>query len=242
MPDYTDNFDNIISESGLSQSAVMGMADIGILSRFNLFKFYTSRENNASAALVVRNLGPPVLDEPLPTVMNAAISYKPIRPLTLAFDFNLPFNLVDIELSEQPYMAFGISANVTNFLVMRGGVMYKAGSSRVTVGSAVNLNNISLDINYTLDLLTQLQPLNRISLGVRFDLGDGGRQQKANKVDELYFLGLEAYSRGNLEDARYCWEEALRLDPKYDPARQSLAMLVNREDLIQRIDELFRLD
>ena len=242
MPDYTDNYDNIIAGSGLSQSAFMGMADIGLLTRFDLLKFYSSRERNASAAIVVRNLGPPVLGEPLPTVANAAISYKPVRPLTIAFDFNLPINMMDISLSELPYMALGISVDVTNFLSMRTGVLFKAGSSRVAVGSAISMDKLSVDINYTLDLLTQLQPLNRISLAVRFDLGDNDRSQKTNKVEELYLLGLDAFSRGNFTDARLCWEEALRIDPQYEPAKDSLNMLNNREGLTNRIEELYSLD
>ncbi|GBU28920.1 hypothetical protein R84B8_02482 [Treponema sp. R8-4-B8] len=242
MPDYADDSDSIIKGSGLSQSAVMVMADIGVLTRFNFLKGYVSRDKNASVAVVIRNLGPPALDEPLPTVLNAAISYKPIRPLAFAFEFSLPLNLTDISLSESPYGALGVSVNITNFLSMRAGVMVKSGSSRITVGSAINMNKISLDINYTLDLLTQLQPLNRISLAVRFDLGDGGRRQLSDKVDELYLLGLDAYSQGNLDDAKLCWEEALKLNPKYEPARESLEMLETREDLRQRIEDLYKLD
>jgi len=243
MPDFTDNFDNIIGDSGKSQSAAMAMADIGLLTRFNLFKSYTARDRNASAALVVRNLGPPAMDEALPTVLNAAISYKPVRPVAVAFDFNMPLNLLDFSLSESPYASLGISANITAFLAMRAGFMYKPGASRVAVGSAVNLNKISFDINYSLDLLTQfLQPLNRISLAVRLDLGDGGRGKLADDVDELYLLGLDAYSRGNLEDAKKCWEEALRMNPKYEPAKESLAMLEDREKLRERIEDLYRLD
>ena len=136
----------------------------------------------------------------------------------------------------------GVSANVTKFLSMRTGILYRAGSSRFSVGSAINLDRIALDVNYSLDLLTQLQPFNRLSLGVRLDLGDNGRQQKANKAEELFLLGLEAYSRGNIPDAKLCWEEALRIDPKYDPARESLNMLINREDLVHRIEDLNRLE
>jgi tetratricopeptide (TPR) repeat protein len=242
VPDYAHNNGSPVGDSGLSQSAVTAMADIGLLTRFNLLKTYSARERNASAALVIKNLGPPSLDEPLPTTISAAISYKPIRPLTLAFDFSVPVNLADTSLSESPFFAFGASVNITNFLSMRAGVLYKAGSSRVTVGSAVDLDKISVDVNYTLDLLTQLQPLNRISLAVRLDLGDGGRMQTAEKVNELYLLGYEAYSVGNFADARVCWEEALRLDPKYEPARESLNMLNSREDLNERIQDLNRLD
>jgi len=242
MPDYTDDRDNIIKGSGLSQSAVMGMADIGLLTRFNFLKPYVSREKNASAAFVVRNLGPPSMGEPLPTVVTAAVSYKPARPITLALDFNYPLNLTDISLSELPYGSAGIAANITNFLSFRSGILVKPGSSRVTVGSAVNLNNISMDINYTLDFLTQMQPLNRISLGVRLNLGDGGRSLVSGRIDELYLLGLEAYSRGNIVDARICWEEALRLNPRYDPALEAMQMLNEREGLTQRVDDLQRLD
>ena len=242
MPDYTDSDDAIIPGSGLSQSAVMGMADVGLLARFNLFKFYGSRENNASAALVVKNLGPPALDEPLPTVLNAAIAYKPIRPLVIGFDFFLPINMMDISLSEKPYFALGTAVNITGFFSMRAGTILKPGSSRFVVGTAISLEKIAIDINYSLDLLSQLQPMNRISLGVRFDLGDGGRRQLSDTVDELYLLGMDALSRGNYEDARLCWEEAIRLDPKFSPAIESLRMLANREELNQRIEDLYRLE
>jgi hypothetical protein len=243
MPDFTDYEDSIIIGSGRANSAVMVMADIGALTRFDFFKRYASREKNASAALVIRNIGPTSLGHPLPTAINAAISYKPIRPLTLALDFTQPINLQNFSESERLYLAFGVSANVTNFLTMQGGFMLKSGSNRLTIGSSINLNRIALDVNYTLDMLTQsqtIQPLNRISLGVRLDLGDRGRRELSDRVDELYFLGLEAFSRGNLGDARSCWEEALRLNPRFEPARESLVMLTEREDLIQRVEDLYR--
>ena len=240
MPDYTDNYDNVISGSGMSQSAIMGMADLGLLTRFDFLKTFSSREKNAAAALVIRNLGPPSMGDPLPTAVNAAISYKLFRPLTIAFDFTLPVNLTDIMLSEKPYMSFGLAANVTNFLSMRAGFMLKAGSSRVTVGSALNLNRIAIDVNYTLDMLTQMQPMNRVSIGVRLDLGDRGRRIMSDRVDELYLLGLEAYASGNLADARLCWEEALRLNPRFDPAIESLSMLEEREELNRKVEDLYR--
>jgi hypothetical protein len=220
----------------------MGMADIGFLTRFDLFKFYEAREKNASAAFVLRNLGPPALDEPLPTVINAAVSYKPIRPLLFAFDLNIPVNFVDFSQSGMPNVSLGVSANITRFLSMNAGMLYRAGSSRFSIGSSIDLNLLVLDINYTLDLLTQMQPLNRVSLGVRLDLGDSGRQQRAIRAEELFLLGLEAYSRNNIPDARLCFEEALRIDPKYEPAREGLTMLEDREKLIQRVDELHSLD
>jgi len=241
MPDYVGS-GNTGSGSGLSQSAVMGMLDIGLLTRFNFLKTYASRDKNTSVALVVKNIGPPALGEPLPTVAGAAVSYKPVRPVTLALDFYMPLNMMDFDLSEKPYFAFGTAVNVTKFLSMRAGTMVKAGGSRITIGSAVNLEKVAIDVNYTLDLLTQLQPLNRVSLGVRLDLGDGGRQNIADKVNELYLLGLDAFAQGKYSDARVCWQEALKLDPRFDPAQEGLNMLKNRQELQERVEDLFKLD
>jgi tetratricopeptide (TPR) repeat protein len=242
MPDYTDDEDHIISGSGQSQSAAMAMADVGVLTRFDFLKPYNSRERNTSAALILRNLGPPAMDDPLPTVATAALSYKPLRPLLFSFDFSYPINMRDPALSEKPYWAAGAAVNITSFLSMRTGLLFKSGNIRLALGSAIDLNKISLDVNYTLDLLTQMQPLNRVSVGIRFDLGDQGRKQTASRVDELYLAGLDAYARGNYPEAQYYFEEVLKIDPKFDPAREGLKTIQHGLSVQQRIDDMQRLD
>ncbi|MDR2662816.1 MAG: UPF0164 family protein [Treponema sp.] len=248
MPDYSDaddkgnNSGKLISGSGLSQSAAMAMVDIGALTRFNLFKFYNAREKNMSAALVVRNLGPPAKGEPLPTSVTAALAYKPIRPLTLDFDFTLPMNMQDISLSEKPYWAAGLNVDITEFLSMRTGLLGRYGGYRVTIGSAVNLGKIALDVNYSLDLLTQITPLNRVSLGIRFNFGDQGRQETRDKVDSLYLSGLDAYAQGNYQDAKSYWEEALTLDSRFDPAKEGIALIGGTDALDDRIQTMQNLD
>lgn len=116
--------------------------------------------------------------------------------------------------------------------------MGKAGNARVTVGSGIKLDKISLDINYTLDLLTQLQPLNRISLGARIDLGDQGRKALSDKVDALYLSGLDAYSRSDFTTAQNNWEEALKLDSRYEPAREGLNVLKKTLGIENRINDM----
>ena len=247
VPDYTDaddqgnNQGQLISGSGRSQSTGMVMADLGVLTRFNVLKFYNSREPNGSAAVVMRNFGPPAMEEPLPSVITAALAYKPLKPLLFSFDFSVPLNFHDISLSEKPYWAFGIAADITKFLSMRTGLMGKAGNVRITLGSAINLEKISLDINYSMDLTTQIQPLNRVSVGVRFDLGDQGRKAKAAKVDELYLEGLKAYSSSDMNTARDCWEEALELDPRFSPAKEGLAIIYKTQQTEERIRDMQRL-
>jgi hypothetical protein len=243
VPDYTDKDSNsVLSGSGWDQSAGMAMADLGALTRFDFLKFYHSRERNSSAALVIRNLGPPSMGEALPSSIVAALSYKPLRPVLLSFDFSLPFNMENLELSEKPWWSAALAVGVTSFLSMRGGLMAKSGNVRLTVGSAVHLKKISLDVNYTMDLLTQIQPLNRVSLGVRLDLGDQGRARLAAEVDRLYLEGLDAYAQGDYSLAQQNWTEALRLNPQFVPVQESLSILEEVIAVQQRMDELQRLD
>jgi len=248
VPDYSDaddqgnNEGTLLSGSGRSQSAAMAMADIGALTRFNLLKMYNSREKNMSVALVIRNLGPPVRGEPLPSSATAALAYKPLRPLTLAFDFTLPVNMQDFALSEKPYWAAGLNVAITDFLSMRAGLLGRSGGYRATMGSAVELGKIALDLNYSLDLLTQFTPMNRISLAARINFGDQGRAQNADRVDSLYLSGLDAYSAGNIEEARRNWEAALSINPKFDPAKEGLALIQNSSLLDSRINDMQSLD
>ena len=247
IPDFSDaddqgnNQGQLISGSGLSQSAIMVMTDIGALTRFDFLKPYSSRERNTSVALVLQNLGPPSKGEPLPTVITAALAYKPLRPLIFSFDFSVPINFVNISLSEKPYWAFGFSGDIVSFLSMRMGILGKAGNFRLTVGSAINMQKMSLDINYTLDLLTQIQPLNRVSLGLRLNLGDQGRKATSEKVDSLYIQGLDAYASYKYEDARNYWEQALELDPRFEPAREALGIINKTLGVQERINNMSRL-
>lgn len=242
MPDYSDDAGKVISGSGADQSIFALMGDVGALTRFNLFKFYYARERNASAALVLRNLGPAPLGEPLPTVAVAGLSYRPIRPVQLSFDYSVPINLVDPSLSLKPYWATGISVAVTDFLSMQGGFMVRATNPRITLGSRVLVAGLDLNVNYTLDLLTQLQPFNRISVSARFNFGDGGRKEKAAKVDNLYLRGLEEYAGGNLEGALTLWVEALQLDPGFDPAREGVDAIRSSNELLKKMDSIQRLE
>jgi tetratricopeptide (TPR) repeat protein len=244
VPDFSDSDDldnktgSLVSGSGWEQSAAMAMADIGALTRINFLKFYNGRDRNLSFALALRNLGPPAQEDPLPTVAVAGLSWKPLRPILLSFDYSLPINITDFGLSEQPYWAAGLSAQITGFLSLRCGLLAKHGNARITLGSAVELQKLSLDLNYTLDLLTQLAPLNRVSLGVRFNLGDQGRADREADAEALYIQGLSYYAQGKLEQAQHCWEEALKTDPRFEPAAEGLSLVARSRALMGRIDEM----
>jgi hypothetical protein len=219
-------------------SALGVMIDAGLLSRFNLFKFYSSRDKNFSLALTVKNLGPPVQGDPLPTEATFGLAYSPIRPLIVSLDVTQPIDLVDISTSEQLSIAGGALMQVSDFFQIHGGMLVEGGNPRITIGSTFDVQLARITVNYTLDLTTQFTPLNRVSVQAAFSLGDLGRGDIAKKVDTLYLSGLDAYARGEIDAAIALWDEALKLDPTFDPAKESRKAALASKGLKQTIIEL----
>jgi hypothetical protein len=214
---------NIPAEIYPDQSALTGMIDVGLLTRLNFLKFYISRSRNFSVGAVVKNLGLPALGEPLPTMATLGIAYSPIRPLTWAFDFNLPFSLNPVEYpAEHWYLASGLSVSVTDFLSVQGGFQLRGDNPRVSVGTALDLEKVSFVLNYNLDLSGRLNPADKFSVEARVHLGDGGRKAIQNQVDELYLNGMEAYANGKFAEAILYWQKVLELDPQFLPALQNI--------------------
>lgn len=242
MPDYSDDAGTVTPGSGGDQSAVAIMADFGMLTRFNLFKLYSSRDKNFSFGLALKNFGFPVLDEPMPTVATAGIAYNFFKPILVSADISFPINLMDPALSEDPYWSVGYRMTITDFWKLQAGLLIKGGNPRISVGAAIDFSPLTLEVNYTLDLTTQFSPLNRMSIEARFDMGDLGRAAKATRAEELYLQGLDAYAAGDLELAITYWDESLRLNPYFDPARENRDTAVDALALRQRILELQRLE
>jgi opacity protein-like surface antigen len=227
-------------ESGATagNSALGIMLDAGLLSRFNLLKFYSSRTKNFSVALTLKNLGPPVQGDPLPTDATLGLAYSPFRPTTFSLDLTQPIDLVDVTKSERLYVAGGALVQVSDFFKVHGGLLIKGGNPRLSIGSTFELELARVTVNYTLDLTTQITPLNRISIQAAFSLGDLGRADIAKKVDTLYLGGLDDYARGEIDAAIASWDEALRLDSTFDPARESRDAALASKGLKQTMTEL----
>lgn len=242
MPDYSDDAGSIIPGSGGNQSAVAVMADFGALTKFNLFKVYSSRDKNFSLALAVKNLGPPIKDEPMPTVATAGMAYNFLKPILLSADISFPINLVELSRSEALYWSVGYRMTITDFWQLQAGFLVKGNNPRLSVGAAIDFSPLTLDINYTLDLTTQFSPLNRMSIEARFDMGDLGRSVRATQAEDLYLKGLDAYAAGELDLAISYWNEALRLNPAFDPARENRDTAVAAIDLRNKMLELQRLE
>ena len=251
MPNYTDNeTDAIIAGSGLAQSALAIMGDIGIMMQFNFLKFYSSREPNVRIGVSAQNLGiaftgfgkEVITDDPLPTTVSAGISLKFIKPITVSFDFVQPLNLQDIKKLHFPYFNTGLSVQFTSFASFLAGFSLKGANPRLSAGFELEVAKIRLNLNYSLDLTSSLAPVNRIGLSAKIMLGDKGRSIVDAKVDEYYQLGLKYYAEAKWEEAIAVWQEAVKLNNRFDPAIQGIQSAQRQIDMFRKIKESMLLE
>ncbi len=242
IPDYSDNYGHIDEDSGNEQSAFAIMADVGAQTRFNLFKLYNAREPNFNVGLSLRNVGPPVLGEPLPTLATLGLSWKPAAPVTIAAEVQQPLNLVDPHLSGTMYYGAGVMVEFLSMFTFIGGLQLKGANPRMSIGGEFTLKDLQFNVNYTLDMTTQAALFNRISLSAKLSLGDRGRAVRAKQVEELYIEGLKLYASGKLEEAIAVWQEALAMDKRFDPAVEGVNAASTTLAIQRRIKEIQQLD
>ena len=231
------NIPNIASLSVSNQSALAVMGDVGAQTSFNFLKFYNSQSRNFSVALVVKNLGISSLsDEYLPQIATAGIAWSPLRPWTVAVDFNYPFSLPGQPPAEVWNVAVGTTVAMTDFLSVQGGVLMKADNPRLSLGAALAMGTLDLDMNYNLDLSGSVNPLDKFSVQAKFDLGDSGRAARAKQVEDLFLQGVEAYATADYQKALGLWQQVLKLDPTYQPAADNIRIVqktISLQDQIQ---------
>ncbi len=222
------------------QSAFDMMGDFGLLTQFNLLKFYPSLDRNFSFGIAVKNVGPPVMGDPLPSETSVGIAYSPIRPLTVSFDTNIPFYVgVNLPPQEMNY-AVGMDLALTNFWAVQSGLDLVPGRPRFTVGTSFSLDKLVMNVNYTVDLMTTLQPFDRISIEAKINLGDLGRGAAHDRARSFYLKGLEAYARGNVDEAIFDWKQALDFEPTFTPAQNMINTASKTNALQQEMERLQR--
>lgn len=235
VPDYTDNRDDsIISGSGLEQSALGLMADLGAIMQFNLLKFYSDRLPNLKVALALNNFGAAFTgfgsslqkDDSTPARICAGISYKPFQRFLITTEVRKP-------LSGSLSFATGIEAQLTQLFAFQCGFLMQGANPRFSLGSEFDIHGIKMDAAYTLDLTSSANPVNHISLSAKMTLGDRGRKAAMARVDTLYLDGLKLYAEGYYNEAIVKWEEAIKtagsspLGITFEPAVQARNAAIN---------------
>ncbi len=253
VPDYTNNETNaIIKGSGLSQSSLGLMADLGVMLSFDALKNFDSREPNLKIGLSVLNLGAALtgfgsqssisLDDPLPTSAAIGISYRFLKKLAFCADFRQPINLKDFSKSARWSAGVGVDFSVTDYLSFMAGFRLKGANPRFSLGTEFKVKKFIFDINYTLDLTSSLNPINHFSLSARVALGDHGRKLKRQRCDELYTKGLDEYAKGNEDAAVKYWEDALKEDKAWTPASRWIKTVEESKKLYERVLDIQSLD
>ena len=242
IPDYTDNqTDAIISGSGLEQSALGLMADVGMLMQFNALKFYHDRKANLTVGLALTNVGTALTcfgnsvttDDPLPTRIAAGLSYRPFSRIIFTSEVRKPLNLTDFSKSGAFSFASGIETQITRFFAFQLGFLLQGANPRISMGSEFELKKIKMDVTYTFDLTSSANPVNHISLSAKMLLGDRGRKALIEKVDQCYLDGLKFYAEGYYDEAILKWNEAIvtaasdPLNMRFEPAEQAKRAAVN---------------
>ena len=247
MPDYTDDYSgNIIEGSGLNQSAFALLGDFGLRTSFNFGKFFISRKPNFHIGLSLMNVGIALenegLDLGLPTKINAGIAWTFAKPATINLEMIKPLNLSNISKSEKIAFGGGFSFAFTNSFTFQTGFLLKGGNPKISLGAEFPVKILFLNINYTFDLTSSLSPINRFSLSAKLNLGDRGRQDTQDKIDELYVKGLQLYAEGYITEAIATWEEILVYNKNFDPAIYALKTAKETLELQIKIREIQTLD
>lgn len=234
------------------QSALTALVDLGAITRFNFLKFYPSRQRNVSIGLALKNVGPPVGQDPVPTNLTLGLAYSPIRPLTISLDGTLPielskdFNLGSLgavsagsSKAESASAAAGMDLIISDFMSVQAGLEIKPGRPRLSAGTTFALSKVTLSVNYTVDLMTTLAAFDRISILARFNLGDLGRKAAEDTARTLYLEGLSLYTNGDLVGAIEKWKKALEYQPNFSPAQEFMETAIKALELKKQLDATF---
>lgn len=75
-------------------------------------------------------------------------------------------------------------------------------------------------------------------MSAKIKLGDKGRKEIRLKVDELYSYGLSLYAERKYDEAIIAWQEALKLDKYFDPAREAIEIASQYSSMLKLIQDL----
>ncbi len=251
FPDYADNkTGEIISGSGLSQSALALMGDFGALLRFNVLKKFQDRNPNLSVGLSVNSLGAALtgfskkieLDDALPTRVSFGVSWRFLPPILFCAEFRKELNILSFSESGGWSVGAGLEISATKFFCVDTGFLIQGASPRVSLGGSVELARAKICACYTFDLTSSANPVNHMSLSARLRLGDRGRAKIRELVDMYYVSGLKLYAKGNLEEAVHQWDLALALDRHFDPALEAKEAALRFAKAKENILDMQKLD
>jgi hypothetical protein len=157
------------------QSAYAFAMDMGLLARFRFASLAGPAPANFGAAAVLRNVKMSAVPAgyPLPTLLSLGVSYAPVSPVTVDADVNIPVSLdgggVPVENVDG---ALGMEVRISGFAAVHAGFRLKGDNPRLALGTRLGLGPLDLTVNYNLDLMGGVNPLENYSVAATMALGD----------------------------------------------------------------------
>ena len=221
-------------EIARDQNSVSVAFDIGLLTRINFLKFYIANEKNFSFSFVTKNIGPPVKEELPPTTFISGFSYKPISQLLIAFDMS--HTLFEL-WSDDPNtyiplfeFRFGVEYKVVSFFSIQSGFILKDNPS-FSIGVSFNLKHFNLQTTYNPDF----SDISKFNVSGIINFGDNGRAELREKLDKIYFNGLEYFNQGEYIVAMEKFSLILKYDRQYLPAKKWFLLSKRQVELKDRL-------
>ena len=169
-------------------------------------------------------------------------SYRFIKPVTICADFRQPINLIDFSRTEMWDAGIGVDVQITDIVEVMAGFRLKGANPRFSLGTEIELKQFTVDLNYTFDLTSSLNPVNHFSVGAKVNFGDDGRHSRELQADGYYEEGIKYYANGQMDKAVEAWEQCLKLNPAFTPARNSINLVKNSTKLFDRVIDIQSLD
>ncbi len=221
----------IKKQNALEQMSFAVLIDFGIQFRGNFYKNFDSKEPNIFFGLALKNLGPPIKGDVAPSAFSLGFAYQPFKIFTFSLDFSCPMNILNIKHSEKPFGSLGLMFNITKYFNLLTGFGIRGGNPRFTLGGEVNLSNMQISANYTLDLTSQTTALNHVIVGIKIYFGDMGRGAVEDRLEAMYTEGLHLYNEKKYQQAINVWEEILKINRYFEPAKIGIKSAKNMQRL-----------
>ena len=214
------------------------LADFGMQLKGDFFKNFDSKEPNIFLGIAVKNLGIPIKGIVPPLQLSFGFAYRPVKLMTFALDASYPINIANVKHSQKLIFSAGLIFDISQHFNILTGFGVKGGNPSFTLGGEVSFSNVQLSATYALDLTTQTTALNHIAVGIKVILGDRGRGALEEKVERMYVEALHLYQNKNYEDAIKIWEELLKLNKYFEPAKVGIRSAKNMQLLQEEIKKL----
>ena len=225
-----------------NQNAYALLGDFGMILRANILKKFYDEEPNFHFGITLKNFGSPIRGDIPPAYISTGFAYRPVSFFLFSIDINQNINLKSIKASGTPAFSTGMAFSITQYFNLLTGLAIRGGNPRFTLGGEVNLDNVQISANYTLDLTNQIANFNRISVGVKVLLGDSGRGERAANIKKLYFEGLKEYKDKKYQEAINIWNEVLKQDPTFDPAKEGIKIAKRQQKMQKDLRKILLLE